>query len=297
MSGMVTALTTADPERPLLLFVHIPKASGTTLRHIIQRQYPAGAVYRTTDPSPAAIAKALRELQNASDVQCVAGHMEFGLHRYLTRPARYITMLRHPVPRLVSHYEFVRRTPDHFLHDRVLAEGITLDEYVTRALTTEINDGQVRLLCGLECATNVGYGEVSEEMFEAARLNLRNHFLAVGITERFDESLLLFGAVLGWRSLAYAPVNTRPARRAYAISESTKELIVRYNRFDVRLYDDACELLQTALSNHGIDAMKLALLRARNVAHRAGRRGRSLLGRASAAMKRGAKSSALGRRP
>lgn len=285
MHGIVSLTGSATPRRaegrgtPLLLFLHIPKASGTTLTSIVRRQYPGDAVYRTADMAPRAIAEALgRDGPGAEQLQCVMGHMRFGLHRHLDRPARYITMLRHPVRRLVSHYEYVRRTREHYLHRTVVDGRITLDDYVMRGLSSELNDGQVRLLCGIDGAVTVPHGQVSEEMLHAARTNLREHFLAVGVTERFDESLLLLQALLGWRSVQYQPENRAPRRRARPPSAGTVELIMRYNNLDLQLYEDARAMLATALAAHGIDGMALTRFRARNVSYRARRFAARLLG-------------------
>jgi hypothetical protein len=127
--------------------------------------------------------------------------MRFGLHRYIRRPAEYITMLRHPVKRIVSHYEYVRRTRAHYLHRTVVDGRIPLEEYVTAGLSPELNDGQLRILCGMEDAVTLPYGGVVDDMLESAKRDLRNEFAAVGITERFNESLLLFQRVLGWGSV------------------------------------------------------------------------------------------------
>jgi hypothetical protein len=48
----------------VLLFIHVPKASGSTLGSVIQRRYPPDALYETriremADTAPHAIAEAL----------------------------------------------------------------------------------------------------------------------------------------------------------------------------------------------------------------------------------------------
>ena len=264
----------------VLLFIHVPKASGSTLRSVIQRQYPPDALYETrvrqmVDTAPRAIAEALAREGAPDRLRCVMGHMRFGLHRYIEQPVDYITMLRHPVRRIVSHYEYVRRTREHYLHRRVVDGRIPLEEYVTAGLSPELNDGQVRILCGIEDAVSLPYGGVGDDMLEAAERNLRNEFAAVGITERFDESLLLFQRVLGWGSVHYEPENVAPRGRTPRISQSTIDGIMRYNALDLRLYEYACEMLDSALVAHGVDARAVTLFKART----AGRRARHLTAR------------------
>jgi len=51
-------------------------------------------------------------------------------------------------------------------------------------------------------------GWVSEEILEEAVANLRTYFLAFGVTERFDASVLLFPTLLDWTAVEYEAQNT-----------------------------------------------------------------------------------------
>jgi hypothetical protein len=252
----------------LLLFLHIPKAAGTTLVRIIERQYPTGTVHRCRDVSPRVIADAIaRRPPDAPALSCVMGHMLFGLHAYLRQPGRYVTMLRHPVSRVVSHYEYVRRTPEHYAHREVVDRRLSLEAYVASGLSSEVNDGQVRLLCGRDGAEAVPHGEVSQDMLEAAVGNLRAHALAVGLSERFDESLLLFQRLLGWPDVRYTPENTAPGARP-PITPAARAVIERYNALDLRLYEHGRRVLEQALAAAGIDRDAVETFRARNRRYR-----------------------------
>ena len=237
----------------MLVFLHMPKASGTTVSSILERQYPEGTVYRSVDTQPRAVAEAIgRQGVAGRRVRCVMGHMLLGLHRYVDEPVSYITMLRHPFRRLLSHYAYVRRTPEHYLHAEVVARRLTFDEYMLGGLSSELNDGQVRLLCGREDAEDVAYGQVPEAMLEEAQTNLRD-FVAVGVSERFDESLALFQALLGWPAVEYEAQNVAESTAAAPVlTEATRALIARYNRLDLRLYDYAWQLLGESLVTHRI---------------------------------------------
>jgi len=271
----------------MLVFLHVPKASGTTLASVIERQYPAGTVYRSANTEPSAVAEAISRRDSAArPLRCVMGHMLFGLHRYLDEPTTYITMLRQPARRLLSHYAYVRRTPGHYLHAVVVEQRLTFDEYVASGLSSELNDGQVRLLCGREDAEAVAYGRVPEEMLEEAVANLRTYFLAVGVTERFDASVLLFQTLLGWTAVEYEAQNTSERAAVTAgVSEATMALIARYNQLDLRLYEHAWRMLGSSLATHGIDATAVALFRMRNVKRRVLRRARRLAGQPLRAMR------------
>jgi hypothetical protein len=172
--------------------------------------------------------------------------------------------------RLISHYAFVRRTPEHPLHAHVIDQRLTFEDYVASGLTTELNDGGVRLLCGREDAETVGYGRVTRAMLEDAKANLRKHFLAVGTTERFQESVLLFQQLLHWKRVEeYRSLNRSERREtSLPLTDQARSLIARYNALDLELYDYARQLLQDSLAIHGIDRTALVRFRARIIAHR-----------------------------
>ena len=98
-------------EHPMFVFVHIPKAGGSSLirvlLHYAEREHLRMAQHNDDFLSFAP------EEQNAYAI--VAGHMGFGIHRQrrwriaASRPVRYLTFLRAPVSRVWSAYFFDAR--------------------------------------------------------------------------------------------------------------------------------------------------------------------------------------------
>ena len=64
-----------------------------------------------------------------------------------------------------------------------------------------------RLLAGGEYTFNVPFGSINEEHYEMAIKNLDNHFAVTGITERFNESILVLANELNWKSPYYSIAN------------------------------------------------------------------------------------------
>lgn len=85
-----------------LIFLHIAKASGSTLHRIIERQYPAEVIYSIDGLNVAESTNKFKNLsrEQRQKIKVLKGHMSFGLHEYLPRPSTYITMLREPVERV-----------------------------------------------------------------------------------------------------------------------------------------------------------------------------------------------------
>ena len=239
--------------RPTVIFLHITKTAGTTLARVAQQQYPSPTFLRSDHDFDAFEAR-LASMADAEKrtIDCLFGHMAFGLHRWLPRPAVYVTMLREPIDRVISHYYYALHASDHPLHQRVVDERMTLQEYVESGILDELNDGQVRRLSGARDAT-IPYGAVPRELLDVAKCNLREHFTAVGLTESFDASLLLFSRALGWTDVHYVTLNVTPHRPSRSrLPGQIRQLIERYNALDTELYEYARGMFREQLARHAI---------------------------------------------
>jgi len=256
------------------LFLHIPKTAGTTLTEVIYDEYfgrPEGSEaylehdrFRLThgilyvkenvsagfyrDSYECVFDSSERQVLRRTDIGVVIGHFTFGLHRYLGRPASYITLLRDPVERVASLHNHLLLYPD-YQESAVVADArVSLLEFATRWERREIDNDQVRRLSGIDAP----FGECSPTMLEQAKQNLADWFAVVGITERFDESLALFRKALGWADARYRSrmVNRGHVRRASLTRREVDALSDR-NALDLELYSFAKELFEEALEHTG----------------------------------------------
>jgi len=97
---------------------------------------------------------------------------------------------------------------------------------------------------------DVPYGECSGEMLEQAKYNLNKFFIAVGITEKFDESLILFKERLKWKRYpVYLKLRRTPNKPSLnEISKETLQIIEKYNELDIELYEFAKRMFAKAIS-------------------------------------------------
>jgi hypothetical protein len=220
---------------PVVIFLHAPKTGGTTLVRIIERQYAPGSVLNLYDSSYGEELAAYPS-EEIDRVRAIAGHFYFGAHAFISRPSVYITLLRDPVERVISHYHFVRRSPGHYLYDA--ANELSLSDFVVACGADEPNNDQTRLLAGRYQAEETPPN--ADDMLAAARSNLREHVVVVGITEEFDRSLLLMRCTFGWGKPFYIRENVskKPSRRA-VIATETRRVIETYNALDIDLYEEA----------------------------------------------------------
>jgi hypothetical protein len=242
-----------------LIYVHLPKAGGTTLNRVIEAEYPVSRIYCI---DPAYHAWANRRLAAAPDSALRAydvfiGHMPYGLHARLDRPARYITVFRSPVPRMISAYRFAR---NYSLHPRrKLARSTTILEFLDRLKRHNVQTG---LLAGQK------FDEpVTEESFERAVANLEKHFAVAGLTERFDDTLALLMLRFGWKidRLGDFNVTAKDKGSREPISDADKRQIAEWNSLDVRLFDLATRRFEKEIQDNraAIDANLQAIARAK----------------------------------
>lgn len=224
-----------------LIFLHIPKTAGTTLNRIIEWQCNPAAIF-TIDPhrfrATAARFKTFSE-ERRRRYQVVRGHLFYGIHDYLPQGATYLTMLREPVSRLLSSYYFILRRPLHPLHAKLKGEGLGVEELIR--LTPHRQN--------LQCRSIAGVGDVGtcdESTLETAKQNLQHSFSVIGLSERFEDSLLLMMAEFGWRVPFYT--NRKVAKTRPKLDQRLAELIRQHNRFDVELYEFGKNLFEGALA-------------------------------------------------
>jgi hypothetical protein len=99
--GVVALKDLLRLRRPPLAFIHIPRTGGRSLNRAIQASWPAHARYKVKTASTdfAGLAGNITK-----HVRVIHGHMNYGLHEIAD--VRYVTVLREPVSRYLSHYQF-----------------------------------------------------------------------------------------------------------------------------------------------------------------------------------------------
>jgi hypothetical protein len=229
----------------IVVFVHVPKTAGTTVLQILEREYGADALLTLYDSTFGDELSTLPAARLAG-IRAVAGHFYFGVHQDTSLPCRYFTFLRDPVERIVSHYHFVRGQPDHYLHGAATRLG--LREYVEVCGGAEPNNDQTRLLAGRETASPDG--TCTPEMLSVAKRNLDRHDV-VGLTEEFDQSLLLLANAFDWRRPYYVKQNvSRRSGSREELDDVTRAAIIACNSLDVELYRYGRELFERQVAEH-----------------------------------------------
>ncbi|MGV6825513.1 MAG: sulfotransferase family 2 domain-containing protein, partial [bacterium] len=241
----------------LLLFHHLEKTAGTTIRHVIARQYEQDEIYYLYNGEPQFRGFEDFKLLSAEDQQrinVILGHNTRHAGSYLHRDYRAATFLRNPIDRLLSLYAFVKRhkeTPlNRVLHEHKL--GFT--DFVTRIHELSgigyagVDNSLVRKISGVDARI----GHCHEGMLEVAIDKVDREFAVVGLVERFDESLLMMRRAFGWRTPFYRKSNVSKNRKKRTeLSDADMEKIRPYSELDIRLYEYCATRLQQQIDAAG----------------------------------------------
>ena len=259
---------------PTVVFLHLGKTAGATLRRILRRNVPRSRTLGLKNPAsaPNGFLSAIpierfAELPAAEreHPRLIMAHMVFGIHEHIPRPATYITLLRHPVARALSGYKSARYSPGHRFHEVVAGQDMDMPAYLRSGLALELDNSQTRAILA---DTTTPYGACTQEMLDGACAVVDEWFSVVGIAEHFNESLLALRRSLGWTRLSY--VNANVSRRKIArsaVADSTIRMIEEQNWVDLGLYRYAERRLDEALAGPAA-VQELARLGRLNTAYR-----------------------------
>lgn len=221
------------PGSRLLVSVHLPKTAGVSFLAALRQGIPSGVQRDYGDapintPVPERIAAAFRSglsniARDLSGIRCIHGH--FLPVKYLPLAAirgnvEFVTWMRHPVDRVVSHYGYWMRNYDpltsHPFHRRVVEEEWSLEKF---CLSTEMRNlyGQFLFAFPLE------------------------NFQFIGITEHYGEDLADFSQRYFGADVAAERLNTAPTDITSQIAPELRRDIEQFHSGDMDLYARALE--------------------------------------------------------
>lgn len=250
----------------MLAFVHIPRTGGGTFSSAISKNYSRlqspGNYQKNPDASRTGVERVGRE----GVKKAIGDHVPYGLYlQYLPEDTRYITVLRDPVDRVLSHYHFhaqAGRTPergkgklqrqwsDLLNRERLEREGgedepeivigpdadVSLEEGLRRKIVIYDNF-MTRFLWGGPSL----FGELPPDAAERAKENI-SKFWFLGIRERLDDSIVLLGRKLGVGLMPYHLRHVSQKRPPLEeTSDELRTLVAEANAMDMELYRFARE--------------------------------------------------------
>ncbi|PGC80398.1 sulfotransferase family 2 domain-containing protein [Bacillus toyonensis] len=224
----------------LIIFVHIAKTGGTTLRGVLDKQYGSDSLFMYTHKTIESLSnkeQILTTLQNhITNVKAISGHFAFGM-KYaeidepllpliqIGRKITYVSMIRRPVDRIFSLYHHYKR--NNWLHSE-----LTFKNFITHKLYD------------LNHQTHYISGTLAPNL-DIAKTNIMNHFALVGVTDMYKESLFLMKKRFNWTNFKYDKLGVfvKPSLIP-DIPNKLIESINNDNHLDLELYKFTRKLLK-----------------------------------------------------
>ena len=173
-------------QESLIVFLHIPKTAGTSLSHLLRQKFKADSITQIYKPSDCVRPLADHAAGINDSIKCISGHIDYGIHEYLSRSCAYLSMVRDPVSRILSHYNFTKSkdAKTHPLGEAIeFAQNHTVVEYLERF--PAISFEQIRVLSGVK--------SFDRDALNLAKENVSSEKIVVGLTEDyFHSSEMLF---------------------------------------------------------------------------------------------------------
>lgn len=200
------------------IFFHIPKTGGNSFITFLERYYPDYYKAHCVEQWPYIIEKNSMK----SETTCaVSGHSCWGIDEHLHMPSIYVTLLRNPVERVLSDFEFRKLRG-------VINVNTSLDAYLSG-----MNNNYVNIMGG---------GDI-----ERAKDFLESGFSVFGFTEHYEEFIKLYGYFFGIPDLEIINSNINKDRKINKVNACNDHLLTVL-KDDIELYDYALKLYKKRYS-------------------------------------------------
>lgn len=234
-------------DRVLPIFLHLPRTAGTSFQRVAENFLGKSrilAIYGSDIESP----KEVIRHADLTRIKLIRGHFSYGVHEALpseyANRFKYFTIVRHPVDRVVSLYNYIRRSRPHSFH--TVVKDMSLLDFVTSGVSVEVDNGQVRQLAGIAPLPQTPYAETMPPfdccnygLLDLACQHLISNFAFALPFDRLIELAVRMKEFFDWRIFDLPHVNTAhgpQSKRSGSLTAEELQTVRDHNELDLLLY-------------------------------------------------------------
>ena len=230
-----------EPIAPPVIFIHVPKAAGSTLNSVFMKNYKFRADSRGNDFFSRYTPRELINLAGAPRSEddrvrpaFFTGHINLDNRIFRAMPVRFVavTLLREPIERVISHYRFNSTQPS-AIRDAIRNERLSVIDYCRKFGCTVTSQYRVFAPDG---------GGI-----DVALRRLETEVSFFGLQSQFEPSVQALSRLLGLPTRSYKPSNRTPAGAADVTQDEAVELRSLLTD-EVAFYDSATEVYRERLT-------------------------------------------------
>jgi len=214
------------------VFSHVPKTAGTSCENYVAQLFLIQDTLHINAPD-------LNEFPHVVSLKnqfphYIAGHHPLHGMLYQLLPDQelvHLSLLREPVARVLSYYNYLMSRQSHSLHHSV--KDLTFDTFIKQPMV-EIHNGQSRRLAGL-LHSNENISD--SKLFDRAKYVVDNCFTLVGMTEQLEDFICIIERITGVKIYRLARKNqSQISLSRDDINPTQLEIINNNNASDIMLY-------------------------------------------------------------
>jgi len=214
-----------DQSKPLI-FIHVPKSAGTSVRDVVQGWFPGRFHQNYFNEIQGTMPVQLPPeiLSDSKNPPVIYGHFNklrgFGIQDYYPNADQFVTILRDPFELAVSEYFFVRKSGQKW-KDKSRVPTDSLQKHIRATNSAMLNHFPREM-------TQSNYVSILEE-----------YFVEIGITEMLPQSLSRISAKLG---TVFNPADlewTNATERDQPVPQSLRDDFAEANPLEFAVYEYA----------------------------------------------------------
>lgn len=226
----------------MLVFTHIPRTGGTTLRAILSKYLEKPLYIDSLSDF------AFMNDENLNSHTFIATHCGYGIFSRIIVPPKKLVILRDPVERIVSQYYYLRGLEENVSYSSYYAKTLSLEQFVKNenpAVWVGIRNTQTWHLIEDK---NIHFRNKYKGMSDEKLLEIATDHLArydfVGFTDRLPSVLDQIAIEYGWKRVSENLPLMRSSERPNTtdICESIRASVRDKVRLDLLLYRRAEQL-------------------------------------------------------